>query len=99
MKDNEEHEGDHALVMYMSRKDIMKGKAHERISYVYHLYTANHMKTPCFASSEYACGITTAKSWMYRQRKQESTLTPNADLVLYIPLPTKSLSSLSSNNK
>jgi len=72
----------------MSRKGIMKGKAMKG-SRLFTIQTAYHTNTPCFASSEYACGITTAKSWMYRQRKQAFTLTLNACLALCIPLPTK----------
>lgn len=44
----------------MSRKEIMKGKAMKG-SRLFTIQTAYHADPPCFASSEYACGITTAK--------------------------------------
>jgi len=52
----------------MGRKGIMKGKAMKG-SHWFTIQTAYHADPSCFASSEYACDVTTAKSWMYRQRK------------------------------
>ena len=45
----------------MSRKEIMKGKAMKG-SRLFTIQTAYHADPPCFARSEYACDITTAKS-------------------------------------